>query len=439
MKSRLPKVLHHVLGYPLIEYVLRAVSSLSPSKVIVVVGHGDDAVREYLMGRGVVIAEAGEGDGEGHELRAARDTIRAPRFLVLPGDVPLVPIEALELLLREHVAKGALVTLLSFSPENPRGHGRVVRDGSGIPKAIVEEEDGSPDMSSMGEASSGICCVENEAALWEALERLSGGARGGGRLAEVISALYPRTWAVEWPVPEDLLGVDTRGDLARLEGVLRGRIVARLQDEGVTVVDPDTAFIGPDVEVSPDTVIHPSVYIYGKSRVGESCEIGPNAYLRDTELGCHVKVWFSVLEEAYVADGASIGPYAHLRPGARIGRGARIGNFVEIKNAEIGDGVRAGHLAYIGDAEVGEGTNIGAGTITCNYDGVRKHRTVIGKGAFIGSNTSLVAPVTVGEGAVVGAGSVITEDVPPYALALGRARQVTKPDWATRRKRGEGG
>lgn len=434
MRSQRPKVLHPILGLPLLEYVLRTVHALSPRRVIVVVGHGADEVREAFAGRDVVFVEQGEQLGTGHALRCAREAVGAPRFLVLPGDVPLVPPEALEELLREHVAREALLSFLSFRPEDPGGYGRVVRDESGIPRAIVEAKDAPPEALAIREVNSGIYCMENAPALWEALEGISDeNAQGEYYLTDLVASLYPRTHALVWREPGDLVGVNTRGDLARAEWLLRGRIIAGLQEAGVTVVDPHTAYIGPDVAVGGDTVIHPGVYLYGRTEVAAACEIGPQAYLVDTTVERGARIWFSVLEGAHVGEGARIGPYAHLRPGARIGRGARIGNFVEIKNADIGEGVRAGHLAYIGDAEVGPGTNIGAGTITCNFDGVRKHRTVIGRGAFIGSNTALVAPVTVGEGAVVGAGSVITEDVPPYALALGRSRQVIKPDWAKKK------
>ncbi|NOX45141.1 MAG: UDP-N-acetylglucosamine diphosphorylase/glucosamine-1-phosphate N-acetyltransferase [Caldiserica bacterium] len=428
MRSRRPKVLHPILGLPLLEYVLRTARALSPRRVVVVISHGADEVRRAFAGQDVVFVEQGERPGTGHALRCAREALGAPRFFVLPGDVPLVPPEALEELLREHVARAAVISLLSFRPEEPGGYGRVVRDESGTPRAIVEAGDAPPEVLAVREVNSGIYCVENAPALWEALEGISDANAGGEcRLADLVAALYPRTHAFPWREPEDLVGVDTRGDLARAEWLLRRRIIARLQEAGVTVVDPHTAYIGPDVAVGGDTVLHPGVYLYGRTEIAAACEIGPQAYLVDTAVEREARIWFSVLEGAYVGEGARIGPYAHLRPGARIG------NFVEIKNAEIGEGVRAGHLAYIGDAEVGPGTNIGAGTITCNFDGVRKHRTVIGRGAFIGSNTALVAPVTVGEGAVVGAGSVITEDVPPYALALGRSRQVIKPDWAKKK------
>jgi bifunctional UDP-N-acetylglucosamine pyrophosphorylase/glucosamine-1-phosphate N-acetyltransferase len=434
MRSQRPKVLHPVLGLPLLEYVLRTAFALSPRRVILVVGHGADEVKETFGSRALTFVEQSEQLGTGHALRCAEAVVKAPRFLVLPGDVPLLRLEALQGLCEAHAVHGALLSFLTFSPEDPGGYGRVIRDESGIPKSIIEAKDAPPEVLAIREVNAGIYCMENVPELWEILKALSNeNAQGEYYLTDLVAALYPRTHALSWPEPQDLLGVNTRGDLARAEWVLRERIVQALHDAGVTVVDPLTAYIGPDVTVGQDTILQPGVFLYGKTEVAEACEVGPQAYLIDTTVGRSAKVWFSVLEGAYVGEGARIGPYAHLRPGARIGPRARIGNFVEVKNAEIGEEARAGHLSYIGDAEVGAGTNIGAGTITCNYDGVRKHRTVIGKGAFIGSNTALVAPVTVGEGAVVGAGSVITEDVPPYALALGRSRQVIKPDWAKKK------
>ena len=423
--SQRPKILHELLGLTLLEYIIRVASKLSPARMVLIMDKGAAEVREALARRGIGIP-AIEAGGRGHCLGSIEGAVTAPRLLVLPGDHPLLSPKALERLLREHIAQEALLSFLTFDPGDAGSYPRVIRDESGTPKTIVTEDTGT----GAREAAAAVFLLENVPETWEALKRLPPGCSSGALLAELVPTLYPKVHAVPWPEPGDLLAVRTRGDLARAGELVRDRIIRRLQEAGVTVVDPRTVYIGPDVAVGGDTVLHPGVYLYGRTEIAASCEIGPQAYLVDTTVGREAKIWFSVLEGAYVEERARIGPYAHLRPGARIGRGARIGNFVEVKNADIGEGVRAGHLAYIGDAEVGEGTNIGAGTITCNYDGVRKHRTVIGKGAFIGSNTSLVAPVTVGEGAIVGAGSVITEDVPPYALALGRARQVIKPDWA---------
>ncbi len=431
--SQRPKVLHEILGLPLLEYVLRAASELFPTRLILAVGRETPEIHSFLTRSDFEVLIIGA-EGEAHGFGPIEGAVAAPRFLVLPGHLPLLSSEALKRLLWEHIAQKALLSFLTFYPEDPGSYLSVVRDESGIPKAIVTEGSGG----GAQEAAAAVLCLDNVPEVWEALKRLPTECTPGALIAELVSALHPRVHAVPWPEPEELLTVHTRRDLARAGELLRERTIRRLQETGVTVVDPHTAYVGPDASVGLDTVLHPGVHLYGKTEIGEGCEIGPQAYLVDSVVERGARIWFSVLEGAWVGEGARIGPYAHLRPGARIGARARIGNFVEVKNAQIGEDVRAGHLAYIGDAEVGPEANIGAGAITCNYDGVRKHRTVIGKRAFIGSNTALVAPVTIGEGAVVGAGSVITEDVPPHSLALGRARQVVKPEWARRKKEGEG-
>lgn len=431
MRSRHPKVLHPLGGVPLLKHVLGVASMLSPARIVVVVGHGAEEVRAALSGCEVTFVDQGEPRGTGHALLAARDAVSAPLFLVLPGDVPLVPPQALQALL-SHCGKGAILSFLTMEPLDPGSYGRVVREG-GRPVRIVEAEE------EMGirEVNSEIYCLANVPALWAALRGLSAdNAQGEYRLADLVGALAEEgVVALRWPKCEELLGINDRGELAQAEAILRARIIGDLWAGGVTVVDPATAHVSPNVEVGLDTIIHPDTHLLGRTKVGEGCEIGPGAYLLDCEVEDGARVWYSVLWGARVAPGARIGPFAHLRPGAVIGAQARVGNFVEVKAAVLGEGVRAGHLAYIGDAEVGPGANIGAGTITCNYDGRKKYRTDIGPGAFIGSNASLVAPVRIGEGAYVAAGSVITQDVPPYALAIGRSPQTVKQDWAKERKK----
>lgn len=431
MRSRHPKVLHPLGGVPLLKHVLGVASMLSPARIVVVVGHGAEEVRAALSGCEVTFVDQGEPRGTGHALLAARDAVSAPLLLVLPGDAPLVPPQALQALL-SHCGKGAILSFLTMEPLDPGSYGRVVREG-GRPVRIVEAEE------EMGirEVNSEIYCLANVPALWAALRGLSAdNAQGEYRLADLVGALAEEgVVALRWPKCEELLGINDRGELAQAEATLRARIIGDLWAGGVTVVDPATAHVSPNVEVGLDTIIHPDTHLLGRTKVGEGCEIGPGAYLLDCEVEDGARVWYSVLWGARVAPGARIGPFAHLRPGAVIGAQARVGNFVEVKAAVLGEGVRAGHLAYIGDAEVGPGANIGAGTITCNYDGRKKYRTDIGPGAFIGSNASLVAPVRIGEGAYVAAGSVITQDVPPYALAIGRSPQTVKQDWAKERKK----
>ncbi len=439
MRSARPKVLHLLCGLPLLEYPLRAARELGPAKTVVVVSHGKDLIEAAFSHWPVKFVDQGEPLGTGHAVLAARPALSAPRFLVLPGDVPLVPPQALRALLERHLASGALASFLTMELAEPNPYGRVVRDESGKPKRIVEAGDASPQELAIREVNSGIWCLENHPAVWEALARLSPqNVKGEYYLTDLVALLYPRVEAVFWPEPEDLLGVNDRVELARLEGILRRRILEGWMREGVSVVDPATVYPGPDVRVFPDTVIFPGTFLLGETEVGANCQIGPQAYLVDCKVGESVRIWFSVLEAVEVGPEAQIGPYAHLRAGARIGARARIGNFVEVKASQIGEGTKALHLAYIGDAEVGAAVNIGAGAITCNFQPGKKEkfRTEIGAGAFIGSNACLIAPIRVGEGAVVGAGSVITEDVPPYALALGRSPQVVKPDWARRKEGG---
>lgn len=437
MRSARPKVLHPLCGLPLLEYSLRAARALDPAEMVVVVSHGKDQIREAFSHWPVKFVDQGEPLGTGHAVLSARSALSAPRFFVLPGDVPLVPPQALQTLLERHLASGALASFLTMELSPPNPYGWVVRDESGKPKKIIEAGAASPAELEIREVNSGIWCLENHLAVWEALSRLPlNDAKGEYLLTDLAAALNPRVEAVLWPNSEDLLGVNDRVDLAHLEGILRRRILTDWMREGVTVVDPATVYPGPDVRVGQDTVIFPGTFLFGKTEIGPHCQIGPQAYLVDSRVAEGARVWFSVLEAVEVGPEAQIGPYAHLRAGARIGARARIGNFVEVKNSQIGEGAKALHLAYIGDAEVGAAANIGAGAITCNFQPgkTEKFHTEIGAGAFIGSNSCLIAPIRIGEGAVVGAGSVITEDVPPYALALERSPQVTKPDWARRKE-----
>ena len=427
MCSRIPKVLHPLAGLPLLEHALRVAASLSPRTIVVVVGHGADQVKSSFQGRGLVFVDRGEPP-------AIRKAVSSPWFLVLPGDAPLVPQEALRSLLEFHEQNGLSLSFLSTELPEPGRYGRVVRKEGKVAR-IVEAKDATPEELAIREVNSGIYCLSNVSDLWEALAQLPPkDAQGECYLTDLVERFAGKADALVWRHPEDLLRVNDRLDLARAEGILRKRILNRLMLAGVTVVDPGAVYLSPDVEVGSDTVLYPGVHLYGGTEIGQGCAIGPDAYLIHTRVEDEVRVWYSVLEGAYVEEGAKIGPFAHLRPGAHIGARTRIGNFVEVKAARLGEGVKAGHLAYIGDAEVGAYANVGAGAITCNYDGLRKHRTQIGPGAFIGSNAALVAPVRIGEGAYVGAGSVITEDVPPYALALGRSPQVIKPDWAKGRR-----
>ncbi len=442
MRSRRPKVLHSLVGLPLLEHVLRTALSLSPRRVVVVVGHGGGEVRAAFAEREVAFVDQGEPRGTGHAVLAAREAVASGTFLVLPGDVPLVPADALRALVRFHRERAATVSLLTMEPPDPGPYGRVVRGEDGRPLRVVEAADASPDELAVRELNSGIWCLANSPELWRALAGLTPtNAKRELYLTDLVAhfAGAGKTAALLWPCADDLGGVNDRWDLAQIEHLLRRRILAAWMRDGVTVVDPATVYPSLDATVGEDTVLHPGTHLLGATVVGAGCTVGPQAYVVDSRIEDGARVWFSVVERAVVGPEATIGPYAHLRPGARIGRRAKVGNFVEVKEATLGEGVKAGHLAYIGDAEIGAGTNIGAGVITCNFQpGSReKFRTAIGEGAFIGSNASLIAPIRIGEGAVVGAGSVITHDVPPFALALERAPEVVKPGWARRSEEGD--
>lgn len=429
MRSQRAKVLHPLCGLPLLAYSLRTARSLNPREIVVV---GGEAVQAAFSSWPVTFVDQGEPLGTAHAVICALRAISAPRFLVLPGDAPLVPLSALTQLLDHHRRAKALASFISIEISDPSSYGRVVRHEGRVSR-IVEAQDASPTELAIREVNSGVWCLENEPAVWEALRAIQpNNAKGEYYLTDLVALLPGWVEALLWPNAEDLLGVNTRADLARIEAILRSRILRGWMEEGVTVVDPAAVYPGPDVRVGPDTTIFPGTVLLGETEVAQSCLIGPQAYLHSSRIGEGARVWYSVVEEAEVGKGAEIGPFAHLRPGARIGSSARIGNFVEVKASAVGEGAKALHLAYIGDAEVGPGANIGAGAITCNFQPKKKEkfRTEIGAGAFIGTNVSLIAPIRIGEGAVVGAGSVITEDVPPYALAVERSPQVVRRDWA---------
>ncbi len=437
MRSQHPKVLHALAGMPLLEHVLRTLHGLHPARVVVVVGHGAHAVRSAMQDHGLTFVLQDTPRGTGHALLCARSALTAPHVLVLPGDVPLLPAEALEALVNTHRDTHALLTLLTAERADPGQYGRVLRDEAGAVTHVVEASDATDDELSVREVNAGVYCMSNGPQMWQALETLlPDNAQGELYITDLVkrAAAGQKCAAVLWPCGSELMGINDRCDLAEAEGHLRKRILQQLMASGVTVVDPGRTYVSPEAEVSQDTVLHPGTHILGKSRVGRGCSVGPGAHLVDTELEDGVTTLWSMLEGAWVGTGARVGPYAHLRPGARIGAKARVGNFVEIKESTLGNGAKANHLAYIGDATVGEGANIGAGAITCNYDGTHKHPTYIGSGAFIGSNAALVAPVHVGAHAVVGAGSVIDRDVPPYALALTRAPQEIKENWKRNRE-----
>ncbi len=443
MRSGRPKILHALGGQPLVRYPVALVREAGVAGTVVVVSPGAEAVRAALADLAPRFVEQPVPRGTGDALRRARPAVAASaaELLLLYGDVPLLGRETLAGLLGRHRATRAAATVLTFVPPDPTGYGRIRRGRAGRVRAIVEERDATPAERRGRECNSGIYCFD-PARLWPALDavarRAPRNAQGELYLTDVIAELARRGSRIEGvPVadPLEVAGVNDRRQLALLEGRLRAQTLDRLMAAGVAIVDPAVTYVDTTVTVGRDTVLHPGVRLAGRTAVGEGCEIGTGSQLTDSVLGDRVTLRpYCVLDACRVEDDAQLGPFARLRRGARIEREADIGNFIEIKQATIGRRVKAHHVGYIGDATVGEGANIGAGVITCNYDGERKHQTRIGARAFVGTNSSLVAPVTIGDDAYVGAGSVISQDVPPGALALERAPQVVKEGWTGRRR-----
>jgi len=442
MKSSTIKILHRAAGRALIDYVLDLAGPLAERPPVMVIGHQRDAVRAHC-GERARYAEQDEQLGTGHAVLQAvelieREGSRPKRILVLSGDVPLTRPETLAALLEEHDRRGNAITLLSMELANPGLYGRVVRDGGGNVIRIVEAKDATREQKMIAEVNGGIYVFDSEL-LSTGLRKLSSNnSQGEYYLTDLIAM------AGEWgrPVgavivsdPVEALGVNSRAELAAVENAIKRRHVAHLMREGVTFRDPSTVLIDSTVSIGPDTIVYPFVTLEGQTRIGRDCLLDPGVHLENVTAGdnVHFKTG-TVAEGAEIGEGATVGPYANLRPGTRLGKSVKVGNFVETKKAVFGEGAKASHLSYIGDAEIGAGVNIGAGTITCNYDGVNKNKTILEDGAFIGSDTQLVAPVRVGKGAYVGAGSTITKDVPADALALTRVQQRNIEGWAAKRR-----
>jgi bifunctional UDP-N-acetylglucosamine pyrophosphorylase/glucosamine-1-phosphate N-acetyltransferase len=435
MRSRRPKVLHALGGRPLIAYPLRVARAVADRLVIVI--PPDAAEVAEAAGPDVTAVIQHERLGTGHAVLQARPACGDEPVLVLPGDMPLLSADSVERLVSHHRATGAAATVLTAVLDQPFGYGRVLRQRGRVAR-IVEERDATDDQKKVTEVNTSVYCFDGRR-LWAALAEVrADNDQGEYYLTDVIGLLVragARVEAVTVADPTEALGVNDRKQLAAVAAILRRRILDRLMESGVTVIDPASTYVEDTVTVGPDSVLHPHVWLQGATVIGSECVIGPGAHITASRLGDRVTLRpYCVLTEAVVEEDAELGPFCHLRPRAHIGAGAKIGNFVEVKKARIGRGSKANHLAYIGDAVVGERVNIGAGAITCNYDGFSKHETRIGDGAFIGTNTSLVAPLTIGEGAYVGSGSVITKDVPPGALAVERSPQVVKEGWVARRR-----
>jgi bifunctional UDP-N-acetylglucosamine pyrophosphorylase/glucosamine-1-phosphate N-acetyltransferase len=437
MRSRRAKVLHRAGGLALVEQVADAARAVtSPERIVVVVGHQANQVEELLDPLGVLFVRQVEQKGTGHALACCRETIEhnGGLVMVLYGDTPLLSGDTLRQLRDQQEESAAAATLITTDLPDPTGYGRVILDKSGAVSAIVEQKACTAAQKKIHRINSGIYC------LWKHLEEIKPNKAAGEYyltdMAEILTKHGHRVEAMHLEDSTELLGINTRVELANADRILRRRKNEEVMLSGVTIEMPETVTIDPHVRVGQDTVIEPFVRLLGSTDVGEECHIGAGAIIESSGLAHGVTVLpYTLIAQSHIDTGARVGPFSRLRMDARVGPRARVGNFVELKQARLGAEVKSQHLAYLGDVDIGDGANIGAGTITCNYDGETKHKTRIGAGAFIGSNATLVAPIEVGADSYVGAGSVITDPVPPQALALGRGRQVVKEGWAAARKK----
>ena len=438
MKSALPKVLHAVGGKSMLRHVMTAAEQAGAKRMLVVVGFGGDKVQAEIGAAAEFVLQA-EQLGTGHAMMQVQPVLAgfSGTILLLCGDTPLLTGQALLDLVAAHQQSGAAATVLTAKPADATGYGRILRDESGQVLGIVEQKDATAEQKQIGEINTGIYCFE-AAPLFAALAGLTcNNAQGEYYLTDVLAILAQagqQVRAVEVADFQETLGINSRLQLAEAEKILRQRKLVELMDSGVTVMDPASTFVDASVSVGEDTVLYPFTWLEGETTIGRDCRIGPNSRISDSQLGDAVTLHFSYAHECKIAGGVSVGPYVHLRPDTELAAGVKVGNFVEIKNSRVGVGSKLPHLSYIGDADIGSGVNIGCGTITVNYDGKKKHRTVVGDTAFVGCNSNLVAPVSVGSGAYIAAGSTITKDVPDGALGVGRARQSNIAGWVEKKK-----
>ena len=444
MRSKQPKVLHPVAGRPMIQHVLDLVKGLGADRTLVVMGHHKEQVRTLLEGEirdgkieGVVQDPL---SGTGHAVQVTRPLLAHYHgaVMILNGDHPLLRAETALSLLQSHRAHEAVITLLTAHLENPKGYGRILRGPEGQVTGIVEERDATAEQLRINEINTGVY-VAQAGSLFELLKEVKpDNAQGEYYLTDTVCLAVQkklRLLAITATDPNETLGINTRADLAKAEKIIRRRIADKLMAQGVTLLDPENSRIDATVVIGQDTVVYPWTLIEGTTQIGEDCVISSHVRITNSQLGRGVVVQdHSVIAESVLEDHVSVGPFAHLRPGNLLRRKAKVGNFVEMKKTEIGEGSKANHLTYLGDAIIGKGVNIGAGSITCNYDGVKKSQTIIEDDVFVGSDTQFIAPVRVGRGATIAAGSTITQDVPPGSLAIGRVRQVNKKDWARKQK-----
>lgn len=434
MKSSQPKVMHRVAGRAMVEQVINACRDAGVDRIVVVVGYGREQVKDMLAGQDVLFAVQSEQLGTGHALKQAESQVGMDdTVLVLAGDTPLLQGTTLKELLDYHIRQNNLATVLTASVTDPRGYGRVVRTNDGAFSRIVEDKDASPEQKLITEINTGVYALQARDAFNALANLQPNNAQGEYYLTDILEIILGnggRVEALEAGSEEEIMGVNDRVQLAAAEAILQQRKREELMRAGVTIISPETTFIDSTVTIGTDTIIYPFTVLQGNTSIGEGCEVGPSCHFSDSIIGNGCRIHSSRLWQAKMGDNCEIGPFAYLRPGTVLEDQVKVGDFVEVKNSIIKTGSKLPHLSYVGDAEVGPRANVGAGTITCNYDGVNKYRTVIGPDAFIGSNTNLVAPVVIGEGAVTGAGSTITRDVAPGALAVERADQKQITDWA---------
>jgi bifunctional UDP-N-acetylglucosamine pyrophosphorylase/glucosamine-1-phosphate N-acetyltransferase len=431
MRSALPKVLHRLLGRAMVWYSLETAQKVTGVKPVLVIGHGAEQIRQEIGEAADFVLQESQ-LGTGHAVLQAEPLLKDKGGVVIVtyADMPLLSDRTLKRMVEAHQTQPEpAITMLTLIDEEARGFGRVLRNAAGQVESVVEEAEAAPDQLSIRELNAGVYCF-TAGWLWPALSRIPISSKGEYFLTDLVAIAAAEglpVQSISTDNPGEALGINNRIHLAEAEAILRQRTNEAWMLSGVTLIDPLSTYIETGVEIGPDTIIYPNTYLQGGTKIGQACTIGPNSTLRDTRIGDRCTVFASVAEKAVLEDDVDIGPYAHLRKGAHLARGVHMGNFGEVKNSYLGPGTKMGHFSYVGDTTTGEKVNIGAGTITCNYDGEKKSHTEIGAGAFIGSDTMLVAPVELGEGARTGAGAVVTKDVPSYTLAVGvPARAIRK-------------
>ncbi len=429
MKSSLPKVLHPLMGKPMAFYAIETTRQVTGASPVMVIGHGADQVRQVLGDQAEYVLQEPQ-LGTGHAVMQAERLLagRCDLVLVTYADMPLLTAETLGRLAELALSHLGPITMLTVSAQEARGFGRILRDANGQVTGIIEEAQATPEQLQIHELNPGVYCFRTDW-LWPALKLVALSPKGEYYLTDLVGLAVQDGYAIQSIAaddPDELIGINTRVHLAQAEALLRRRINTQWMLAGVSMVDPAQVYIEPEVTLGPDTVLWPGTYLHGKTQIGSGCVIGPNTIIRHTQVGDNCRVLSSLLEYAVLEDHVDMGPYCHLRKGAHLCSGVHMGNFGEVKNSTLGPGSKMGHFSYLGDTTVGSDVNIGAGTITCNYDGEHKFKTEIGEGAFIGSDTMLVAPVKIGAGARTGAGAVVTRDIPPNSLAVGVPARVIK-------------